>query len=77
GRGVTGRHHGAHHPCDQALALATPARWGTGTYLYDYHATKYLAADPMPVEQAESLTDMISKQQINVLAYVDDAKHNE
>ena len=34
---------------------------------------KVLAADPMPVEQAVSLTAMLAKQQIHGTAYVDDA----
>ena len=70
---VTGRHHVAIHPFYQALALDTPAICCNGTYLYDYHAKKVLAADPMPVEQAVSLTAMLAKQQIHGLAYVDDA----
>lgn len=70
---VTGRHHVVIHPFYQALALDTPAICCNGTYLYDYHAKKVLAADPMPVEQAVSLTAMLAKQQIHGLAYVDDA----
>lgn len=44
---VTGRHHVAIHPFYQALALDTPAICCNGTYLYDYHAKKVLAADPI------------------------------
>ena len=54
---VTGRHHVAIHPFYQALALDTPAICCNGTYLYDYHAKKVLAADPMPVEQARQTAD--------------------
>ena len=70
---VTGRHHVAIHPFYQALALDTPAICCNGTYLYDYHAKKVLAADPMSVEHAVSLTAMLAEQQIHGLAYVDDA----
>ena len=41
--------------------------------MYDYHAKEVLAADPMPVAQAVSLTAMLAEQQIHGLAYVDDA----
>ena len=70
---VTGRHHVAIHPFYQALALDTPAICCNGTYLYDYHAKKVLEADPMPVDKALSLTNMLAEHDIHGLMYVDDA----
>lgn len=70
---VTGRHHVAIHPFYQALALDTPAICCNGTYLHDYHAKKVLEADPMPVDKALSLTNMLAEHDIHGLMYVDDA----
>jgi Cof subfamily protein (haloacid dehalogenase superfamily) len=70
---VTGRHHVAIHPFYQALALDTPAICCNGTYLYDYQAKKVLQSDPMPVDKALSLTDMLAEHDIHGLMYVDDA----
>ena len=70
---VTGRHHVAIHPFYQALALDTPAICCNGTYLYDYHAKKVLESDPMPVDKALSLTEMLNEHAIHGLMYVDDA----
>ena len=70
---VTGRHHVAIHPFYQALALDTPAICCNGTYLYDYQAKKVLQSDPMPVDKALSLTDMLAAHDIHGLMYVDDA----
>lgn len=70
---VTGRHHIAIHPFYQALALDTPVICCNGTYLYDYQAKKVLQSDPMPVDKALSLTEMLDKCGIHGLMYVDDA----
>ncbi|EGL1463958.1 molybdenum-dependent transcriptional regulator [Salmonella enterica subsp. enterica serovar Infantis] len=70
---VTGRHHVAIHPFYQALALETPAICCNGTYLYDYQAKTVLDADPMPVDKALQLIDLLDEHQIHGLMYVDDA----
>ncbi|WP_454121840.1 pyridoxal phosphatase [Kosakonia sp. Marseille-Q7440] len=70
---VTGRHHVAIHPFYQALALDTPAICCNGTYLYDYHAKKVLAADPLPVNQAQQLIALLEEYQVHGLMYVDNA----
>ena len=70
---VTGRHHVAIHPFYQALALDTPAICCNGTYLYDYHAKKVKEADPLPLEQALQLIDLLNEHQVHGLMYVDDA----
>lgn len=70
---VTGRHHVAIHPFYQALALDTPAICCNGTYLYDYQAKKVLQSDPLPVDQALQLIDLLEAHQIHGLMYVDDA----
>ncbi|EAA7633903.1 pyridoxal phosphatase [Salmonella enterica] len=70
---VTGRHHVAIHPFYQALALDTPAICCNGTYLYDYQAKNVLDADPMPVDKALQLIDLLDEHQIHGLMYVDDA----
>ncbi|XTZ37177.1 pyridoxal phosphatase [Salmonella enterica] len=70
---VTGRHHVAIHPFYQALALDTPAICCNGTYLYDYHAKKVLAADPLPVPQAQQLITLLDENEIHGLMYVDNA----
>ncbi len=70
---VTGRHHVAIHPFYQALALDTPAICCNGTYLYDYQAKKVLSSDPLPVQQADQLIDLLNEHQIHGLMYVDDA----
>lgn len=70
---VTGRHHVAIHPFYQALALDTPAICCNGTYLYDYQAKKVLEADPLPVDQALKLIDMLNEHKVHALMYVDDA----
>lgn len=46
-------------------------KWST--HLYDYHAKKVLEADPMPVDKALSLTNMLAEHDIHGLMYVDDA----
>ena len=69
---VTGRHHVAIHPFYQALALDTPAICCNGTYLYDYQAKKVLEADPMPVEKARALVELLAENNIHGLMYVDD-----
>ena len=70
---VTGRHHVAIHPFYQALALDTPAICCNGTYLYDYQAEKVLESDPLPVDQALQLIDMLNGHKVHALMYVDDA----
>jgi Cof subfamily protein (haloacid dehalogenase superfamily) len=70
---VTGRHHVAIHPFYQALALDTPAICCNGTYLYDYQAKKVLEADPMPVDKALKVIDLLNEHSIHGLMYVDDA----
>lgn len=70
---VTGRHHVAIHPFYQALALDTPAICCNGTYLYDYQAKKVIEADPLPVDQALQLIDMLNEHKVHALMYVDDA----
>ncbi|WJD47917.1 pyridoxal phosphatase [Enterobacter sp. PGRG2] len=70
---VTGRHHVAIHPFYQALALDTPAICCNGTYLYDYHAKMVLESDPLPVDQALQLIDMLNEHEVHALMYVDDA----
>ena len=70
---VTGRHHVAIHPFYQALALDTPAICCNGTYLYDYQAKKVLESDPLPVDQALQLIEMLDEHQIHGLMYVDEA----
>lgn len=42
-------------------------------HLYDYHAKKVLESDPMPVDKALSLTEMLKEHDIHGLMYVDDA----
>lgn len=69
---VTGRHHVAIHPFYQALALDTPAICCNGAYLYDYPAKKVLEGDPMPVEKARALLDLLDEHHIHGLMYVDD-----
>ncbi|HEY1846558.1 MAG TPA: pyridoxal phosphatase [Buttiauxella sp.] len=70
---VTGRHHVAIHPFYQALALDTPAICCNGTYLYDYHAKKVLASDPLRPQQALDLIDLLDSHDVHGLMYVDDA----
>lgn len=70
---VTGRHHVAIHPFYQALALDTPAICCNGTYLYDYQSKRVLESDPLPVPQALQLINLLDKNQIHGLMYVDDA----
>lgn len=70
---VTGRHHVAIHPFYQALALDTPAICCNGTYLYDYQAKKVIESDPLPVNQALQLIDMLNEHKVHALMYVDDA----
>ncbi|MEL4014153.1 pyridoxal phosphatase [Dryocola clanedunensis] len=70
---VTGRHHVAIHPFYQALALDTPAICCNGTYLYDYHAKKVLAADPLQPDQATQLIDLLDAHDVHGLMYVDNA----
>lgn len=70
---VTGRHHVAIHPFYQALALDTPAICCNGTYLYDYHAKKVLASNPMPAVEARQLIDVLEQHQVHGLMYVDNA----
>ena len=70
---VTGRHHVAIHPFYQALALDTPAICCNGTYLYDYQAKKVIEADPLPVDQALQLIDMLNEHKVHALMYIDDA----
>ena len=70
---VTGRHHVAIHPFYQALALDTPAICCNGTYLYDYQAKKVLASDPLANEQAQQVIEMLDRQAIHGLLYVDNA----
>ena len=70
---VTGRHHCAIHPFYQALRLDTPAICCNGTYLYDYHAKKVLASDPLAKDQALRVIEMLDEQAIHGLLYVDDA----
>ncbi|RWR02173.1 pyridoxal phosphate phosphatase [[Pantoea] beijingensis] len=70
---VTGRHHVAIHPFYQALALDTPAICCNGTYLYDYHAKKVLASDPLRKSQAQRVIQMLDEQAIHGLLYVDNA----
>ena len=70
---VTGRHHVAIHPFYQALALDTPAICCNGTYLYDYHAKKVIEADPLPVDQALQLINMLNEHKVHALMYVDNA----
>ena len=70
---VTGRHHVAIHPFYQALELDTPAICCNGTYLYDYQAKKVLESDPLPVDQALQLIEMLDEHQIHGLMYVDEA----
>lgn len=68
---VTGRHHVAIHPFYQALALDTPAICCNGTYLYDYQTKKVIESDPMPVEKAHALVQMLKENDIHGLMYVD------
>lgn len=68
---VTGRHHVAILPFYQALALDTPAICCNGTYLYDYHAKKVLAADPLQPQQATQLIDLLEAHDVHSLMYVD------
>lgn len=70
---VTGRHHVAIHPFYQALALDTPAICCNGTYLYDYHANKVLASDPLRPQQAIGLLDLLAAHDVHGLMYVDNA----
>ncbi|PKH20984.1 pyridoxal phosphatase [Enterobacterales bacterium CwR94] len=70
---VTGRHHVAIHPFYQALQLDTPAICCNGTYLYDYHAKKVLAADPLQPAQALQVIEQLDHFGIHGLIYVDDA----
>lgn len=70
---VTGRHHCAIHPFYQALELDTPAICCNGTYLYDYQTKKVLASDPLDKEMALRVIDMLDKEAIHGLLYVDDA----
>ncbi|WP_171839790.1 HAD hydrolase family protein, partial [Listeria monocytogenes] len=44
-----------------------------GTYLYDYQAKTVLDADPMPVDKALQLIDLLDEHRIHGLMYVDDA----
>lgn len=55
------------------LALETPAICCNGTYLYDYKTKNVLDADPMPVDKALQLIDLLDEHQIHGLMYVDDA----
>ncbi|EPR1414798.1 pyridoxal phosphatase [Citrobacter koseri] len=43
------------------------------THLYDYQAKNVLEADPLPVDQALQLIDLLDAHQIHGLMYVDDA----
>jgi len=70
---VTGRHHVAIHPFYQALALDTPAICCNGTYSYDYHAKKVIESDPLPVDQALQLIELLNEHNVHALMYVDEA----
>lgn len=70
---VTGRHHVAIHPFYQALGLDTPAICCNGTYLYDYHAKKVLESDPLPVDRALQLIDLLDEHDVHGLMYVDES----
>ncbi|MGV3346869.1 pyridoxal phosphatase [Enterobacteriaceae bacterium LUAb1] len=70
---VTGRHHVAIHPFYQALKLDTPAICCNGAYLYDYHARKVLAADPLHTRQALQVIEKLDQYAIPGLLYVDNA----
>ena len=69
---VTGRHHVAIHPFIRHW-LSIHLQFVVMAPICMIITQKVLAADPMPVEQAVSLTAMLAKQQIHGLAYVDDA----
>ena len=51
-------------------ALDTPAICCNGTYLYDYHAKTVLEADPMPVNKALQLIEMLNEHHIHGLMSV-------
>ena len=70
---VTGRHHVAIHPFYQALGLDTPAICCNGTYLYDYQAKKVLESDPLPVDSALQLIDLLDEHDVHGLMYVDES----
>ncbi|HDR2625774.1 pyridoxal phosphatase [Enterobacter cancerogenus] len=70
---VTGRHHVAIHPFYQALGLDTPAICCNGTYLYDYQAKKVLESDPLPVDRALQLIDLLDEHDVHGLMYVDES----
>lgn len=70
---VTGRHHVAIHPFYQTLQLDTPAICCNGTYLYDYHARRVLASDPMSVGESRLLLERLAETDIEHLMYVSDA----
>lgn len=48
---VTGRHHIAAYPYHHQLQLSTPAICCNGTYAYDYHARRAVAANPLSKAQ--------------------------
>lgn len=70
---VTGRHHVAIHPFYQALGLDTPAICCNGTYLYDYQAKKVLESEPLPVDRALQLIDLLDEHDVHGLMYVDES----
>ena len=69
---VTGRHHVAIHPFYQGLGLDTPAICCNGTYLYNYQAGRVIEGDPMSVDKAQALLQMLDQDNIHGLMYVDD-----
>nr|WP_113864594.1 pyridoxal phosphatase [Brenneria salicis]NMN92164.1 hypothetical protein [Brenneria salicis ATCC 15712 = DSM 30166]RBP67498.1 hypothetical protein DES54_10110 [Brenneria salicis ATCC 15712 = DSM 30166]RLM32513.1 pyridoxal phosphatase [Brenneria salicis ATCC 15712 = DSM 30166] len=72
---VTGRHHSAIHPFYQALQLDTPAICCNGTYVYDYLTGKTSHANPLSVDQAKSVLNMLQTFDIHGLMYADDAMY--
>lgn len=70
---VTGRHFVAIHPFYQALELDTPAICCNGALMYDYHEKKVVAADPLRVDQATQLIELLHDYDVHGLMYADDA----
>ena len=70
---VTGRHHVAAYPYHHQLQLSTPAICCNGTYAYDYHAQRAVAANPLTEAQTLRIVEKIRKHNVMGLVYVDNA----
>ena len=70
---VTGRHHVATAPYQQALGLELPAICCNGTYLFNFESRQSLMGKPLSHTQALFMLRKIRERGVHALMYVDDA----